>query len=56
MKSAQTPEDRRGAAKIFQKAMRDAMLTADPSLADVLDKIKPPRAESSPANSTEMAP
>jgi urease accessory protein UreF len=56
MKSTQTPEERREAAKNFQKAMRDAMLTADPSLADVLDKIKPPKAEPAPAASTEMAP
>lgn len=56
MKSAQTPEDRREAAETFQKAMRDAMLTADPSLADVLDKIKPPKADTSPTASTEMTP
>jgi hypothetical protein len=55
MKSAQTPEDRREAATNFQKAMRDAMLTADPSLADILDKIKPPKTEAAPASSTEMA-
>lgn len=56
MKSAQTPEERREAAKNFHKAMREAMLTADPSLADVLDKIKPPKADPSPAASTEMTP
>ena len=56
MKSAQTPEERREAAKNFQKAMREAMLTADPSLADVLDKIKSPKADPSPAASTEMTP
>ena len=56
MKSAQTPEERREAAKNFHKAMREAMLTADPSLTDVLDKIKPPKADPSPAASTEMTP
>lgn len=56
MKSAQTPESRREAANMFHKAMREAMLTADPSLADVLDKIKPAKAEPSPTASTEMAP
>lgn len=56
MKSAQTPEDRREAAKNFQKAMRDAMLTADPSLADVLEKIKPPKNEPTPAAPAETTP
>jgi hypothetical protein len=56
MKSAQMPEERREAAKNFQKAMREAMLTADPSLADILDKIKPHKTESAPAASMEAAP
>ena len=56
MKSAQMPEERREAAKNFQKAMREAMLTADPSLADILDKIKPHKTESAPAASMETAP
>jgi DNA-binding ferritin-like protein len=55
MKAAQTPEARREAAKNFQKAMRDAMITADPSLADILDKIKPPKPDATPTSSTEMA-
>ena len=55
MKAAQTPEARRDAAKNFQKAMRDAMITADPSLADILDKIKPPKPDATPTSSTEMA-
>lgn len=49
MKSAQTPEARREAGKNFQKAMRDAILTVDPSLADVLDQIKSPKPVMSPA-------
>jgi len=49
MKSAQTPEARHEAGKNFQKAMHDAILTVDPSLADVLDQIKSPRPVMSPA-------
>ena len=55
MKAAQTPEARRDAAKNFQKAMRDAMLTADPSLADILNKIKPAKPDATPNSTTEMA-
>jgi hypothetical protein len=55
MKSAQTPEARRDTAKNFQKAMRDAMLTADPSLADILDKMKPAKPDATPTSSAEMA-
>jgi hypothetical protein len=54
MKAAQTPEARRDAAKNFQKAMRDAMLTADPSLAEILDKIKPAKPDATPTSSKEM--
>jgi hypothetical protein len=55
MKAAQTPEARRDAANNFQKAMRDAMLTADPSLADILDKMKPAKPDTTPTSSAEMA-
>lgn len=55
MKAAQTPEARREAAKNFHKAMRDAMITADPSLADILDKIKPPKPDTMPTPPAEMA-
>lgn len=55
MQSAPTPETRREAALNFRKAMRDAMLTADPSLADVLDKIKPAKSDSTPSLSKEQA-
>ncbi|NDG69880.1 MAG: hypothetical protein EBY32_01015 [Proteobacteria bacterium] len=55
MKAAQTPEARRDAAKNFQKAMRDAMLTADPSLADILDKMKPAKPDTTQTSSAEMA-
>jgi hypothetical protein len=55
MKAAQTPEARREAAKNFHKAMREAMLTADPSLADILDKINTPKPDAIPTPSAEMA-
>jgi Spy/CpxP family protein refolding chaperone len=43
MKSAQNREDRQAARENFHKAMREAILTADPTLADVLEKNRPPR-------------
>jgi Spy/CpxP family protein refolding chaperone len=48
MQTAQTPEARMEAGKEFREAMRAAMLTADPSLVDVIDKLplKKPDAES----------
>lgn len=49
MKAAQTPEDRRITAEAYHTAMRNAMLTADPSLAPVLEKIKPSQPPQSPA-------
>jgi hypothetical protein len=55
MKAAQTPEARREAARTFQKAMREAMLTADPSLGDILDQIKPPKPDALQTPATEMA-
>lgn len=39
---AKTPEERQAAAKEFHEAMRAAMLKVDPTLAPILDKIKPP--------------
>ena len=50
MQSASSPEARHEAAENFRKVMRDAMITADPSLADVLDKIKPAKNDSKPAS------
>jgi hypothetical protein len=41
LKAAQSREERREAGKELHEAMRAAMLTADPSLGDVLDKIRP---------------
>lgn len=43
LKAATTPEDRREAGKEFHEAMRAAILTADPTLGEVLEKIRPPR-------------
>jgi len=48
MKAAKTPEDRREAGMKFQEAMHAAILTADPSLAEVLKKIKPPHGPNKP--------
>jgi hypothetical protein len=50
MKSAQSPEERRAAAEKYHTAMREAMLTADPSLAPVLEKIRPPQPPQIPAS------
>lgn len=40
-KSATTPEQRHEAAKNYHKALREALLSADPSLAPILGKIWP---------------
>lgn len=40
-KSAATPEEKRAAAKEYAEAMKSAILTADPSLGPVLDKVAP---------------
>lgn len=42
LQAATTPEERREAGKEFHEAMRNAILTADPALADLLDKKHPP--------------
>lgn len=39
--SVGTPEERKAASDAYRKAMSDAILKADPSLAPVLDKLKP---------------
>ena len=52
LKTATTPESREIAAKEFRQAMHDAILTADPSLASVLESLgtsKPPRQNPPPA-------
>ena len=41
LKAATTPESREIAAKEFRQAMHDAILTADPSLASVLESLEP---------------
>lgn len=41
--AAQTPEERMTALKEYRRAMDEAILKADPSLAPVLEKIKPPK-------------
>lgn len=39
--SANTPEERKAASDAYRKAIGDAMLKVDPSLAPVLEKLKP---------------
>lgn len=41
MKAAQSPEERKAASEEYHQAMRSAILTADPSLTEVLDSLKP---------------
>lgn len=41
--SAQSPEDRRAAGEEFHKAMKEAMLKADPSLGTIIEQLKPPQ-------------
>lgn len=50
LKAATSPEERHQASREFHEAMRNAILTADPTLAEVLDKIRPARSpESKPS-------
>lgn len=42
-KNAKTPEERRAAMEQFHKAMKAAILKADPSLAPVIEQMKPPQ-------------
>lgn len=41
--SAQSPEERRAAGKEFHKAMKEALLKADPSLGTIIEQLKPPQ-------------
>jgi len=41
--AAKSPEERQAAGQEFHKAMKDAILKADPSLAPVVDQLKPPK-------------
>ena len=58
--SANTPEERKAASDAYRKAIGDAMLKADPSLAPVLEKLKPgaskPPAEKPAAPEVMAAP
>ncbi len=54
---AKTPEDRKAAATEFRKAMKDAILKSDPSVAPLLEKIgpkPPPPAPPGPGGDGEM--
>jgi hypothetical protein len=53
MQAAQSPEARREAGREFQEAMRAAMLTADPSLIDVIDSLPRKRGGGAPEGKPE---
>jgi hypothetical protein len=55
MQAAETPEARHAAGQEYHEAMRAAMLTADPSLADVIDKLPQKRA-AAPETAPEPTP
>lgn len=58
-KKATTPEERRSAKDAVHKAMRDAMIKADPSVAPILMKIQPPPRHDEPSaegQGAQMAP
>ena len=55
LKAATTPESRHAAAKEFHQAMHDAILTADPSLASVLDSLAPAKNPPTPPAPSETA-
>jgi hypothetical protein len=42
-KDAKTPEERHAAMEQFHKAMKAALLKADPTLGPILDQLKPPQ-------------
>ncbi len=46
--AAKSPEERRAASEEFHKAMKEALLKADPSLAPVLEQLKPPKHDKPP--------
>jgi len=50
-RDAKTPEERGAAAQDFHKAMQAALLKEDPSLAPILEKIKPPQYPQKPGES-----
>jgi hypothetical protein len=53
MQAAQSPEARREAGSEFQEAMRAAILTADPSLIDVIDSLPGKRGGGKPEGKPE---
>lgn len=44
-KEAKTPEERQMAMEQFHKAMKAALLNADPTLGPILDQLKPPQGQ-----------
>ena len=51
--NAKTPEERQAAMEQFHKAMKAALLNADPTLAPILDQMKPPQG---PPRGTDSKP
>ncbi len=41
--AAKTPEERHAAMEEFHKAMKEALLKADPTIGPILDQLKPPQ-------------
>lgn len=56
LKAATTPESREIAAKEFRQAMHAAILTADPSLASVLESLEPSKQTRSDPHSSPTQP
>ncbi len=54
--AATTPEDRKSASEEYRKAMHDAILKVDPSLAPVLDKLAAAKPTPPPAPAASSAP
>lgn len=54
--AATTPEDRKTASEEYRKAMHDAILKVDPSLAPVLEKLAAAKPPTPPAPAASSAP
>ena len=54
--NAKTPEERQAAMEQFHKAMKAALLKADPTLAPILDQLKPPQGPPPPNHSSGDKP
>jgi hypothetical protein len=54
--AAKSPEERRAAGEEFHKAMKEALLKADPSLGPIIDQLKPPQGPPKPPMGPAMPP